>query len=507
MIFATRWNAILERGIHCSENYNFCKASTKSGMGKIEAPGDKSLEFFGLLSRYFDGEASVEEIAKAAGLSTRTVWRRIKAHQEKGLDGLQRLGRADKGKRRKISAPIQEVVEGLYLRTPKPTVVWIHEQLVQVCEQQKVRPPSYWMVWEICRNLDDRLKVLAHQGDEAYEQIYDLIIRRQSERPNHMWQGDHKELKIWAVDEQGRVGKVWLTGIVDDYSRVVPGYFLGVGPANSMRIASALRQAIWVKSDDRWPVCGIPEVFYTDRGKDFKSTHIEQAAADLGIRLVKTKRKKPRGKGKIERFFRTADLRFATRQKSTFEKPVDLQQLRATFHEWLMTDYHQRMHSEIKAVPMVKWKESNILPRLPDSAEALDLMLQKVAKPRRMWRDGIRFNNHRYSDMTLSESVGQEFTIRYDPRDASSIWIYAEQGNFLCKASCAELSGQTLEPRAIFKERARVKRELKGQVKKRLNAASDFVREGEVKLPAALVPLSVETPARRLRRHFHERNQ
>jgi len=53
---------------------------------------------------------------------------------------------------------------------------------------------------------------------------------------------------------------------------VIMGYFLGVGAANSMRIALALRQAIWRKDDQRWTVCGIPEIIYTDRGRDFNES-------------------------------------------------------------------------------------------------------------------------------------------------------------------------------------------------------------------------------------------
>lgn len=476
-------------------------------MGRTPSPGDQSLELFGLLSRYLEGEATVAEIARSAGVSPRTIWRRLKAHQEKGLRGLNRATRKDKGNRRKISDKIKEVIEGLYLKCPKPTVIWIYEQLLEACERDAIRPPSYTVTREICRTLDERLKVLAHQGDDAYEQTYDLIVRREAERPNHMWQADHKELKVWAKDKAGKVGKVWLTAILDDYSRVVTGYFLGIGPANFMRIASALRQAIWVKDDKKWTVCGIPDIFYTDRGRDFKSTHMEQAAADLGIKLVLTRRKKPRGKGKIERLFRTADSRFTSRIKSSAEKPLDLEVVREAFHEWLMTDYHQRIHSEIKKAPLQKWSDGNILPKLPVSIEALDLMLQKVGKPRLMRPDGIRFNQNRYSDMSLSQSVGQEFSIRYDPRDLSSIWVYGEEGKLVCKATCAELTGRPMSAEEIFAERARVKRELKARVKSRHKAAEDFVGAEVIAHPRQSKSEQSQPPAVKLRRHFHERYQ
>jgi hypothetical protein len=52
------------------------------------------------------------------------------------------------------------------------------------------------------------------------------IKLREAEHQNDCWQCDHKDLKIWAIDENGKIGKVWITAILDDYSRMIPGYFL-----------------------------------------------------------------------------------------------------------------------------------------------------------------------------------------------------------------------------------------------------------------------------------------
>ncbi len=132
------------------------------------------------------------------------------------------------------------------------------------------------------------------------------------------------------------------------------------------------------KGRRRWPVCGIPDLLYTDRGRDFKSTHIEQVCADLKIKVVRTRRRKPRGRGKIERFFKTVDQRFTHKRKNEKTEPVSLSVLEAEFHEWLMTEYHQKKHKGMKTAPMVKWNEGKCLARLPESLDVLDLMLHKV---------------------------------------------------------------------------------------------------------------------------------
>lgn len=107
--------------------------------------------------------------------------------------------------------------------------------------------------------------------------------------------------------------KPWLTVILDDYSRAVAGYFLSFEAPSGLHTSLALRQAIWRKEGPRWTVCGITEVLYPDNGSDFTSRHLEQVGADLKIRLVFSIPGKPRGRGRIERFFRTLTFSWRAR--------------------------------------------------------------------------------------------------------------------------------------------------------------------------------------------------
>jgi putative transposase len=96
-----------------------------------------------------------------------------------------------------------------------------------------------------------------------------------------------------------------LSVILDEYSRALMGYRLSFDPPSAYQTALTLRQAIWGKNDARWPACGIPDAFYTDHGSDFTSKHMEQVAANVSMRLIFSQPGRPRGRGKIERFFRT----------------------------------------------------------------------------------------------------------------------------------------------------------------------------------------------------------
>jgi transposase InsO family protein len=151
---------------------------------------------------------------------------------------------------------------------------------------------------------------LAHDGTKTYSNAFEWIHRREAAGPNAIWQADHTPLDILLVRPDGEAAKPWLSTVIDDYSRAVSGYFLSFEDPSALHTSLALRQAIWRKEDSRWIVCGIPEVLYTDNGSDFTSQHLEQVGADLKIRLVFSTLGKPRGRGRIERFFSTVNEMF-----------------------------------------------------------------------------------------------------------------------------------------------------------------------------------------------------
>src|SRR5690348_14209232 len=109
---------------------------------------------------------------------------------------------------------------------------------------------------------------------------------------------------------------------------------------------------------------------------------------------------------------------------------------------FLVEAYNQRVHSETGVAPQARWEADRFLPRLPDSLEQLDLLLLTVAKPRRVHQDGIHFQGFRYIETTLAAYVGEDVTIRYDPRDMAEVRVYFHD-EFVCRAINPELAGET----------------------------------------------------------------
>ncbi len=449
-------------------------------------PEEIALERYQKIRPFLQEQATLEEITKLTNTARRTLYNWVKAFKRDGLNGLTPRSRKDKGQRRSANEDLIKLIKGLYLKTPTAPVSAIHRIVQEVCTRNGWRVPSYDVVHDIASNIAPALKTLAHDGDKAYKQAYDLIHRREAEQPNEIWQADHTPLDIVVLDLSGKAVKPWLTAILDDYSRAVPGYYLGFDPPSSMRIATALRQGIWRKKEPGWSVCGIPDKLYSDRGSDFTSKHLDQISIDLKFELVQTLPAQPQGKGKVERFFNTINQMFLSslpgyspRRSGQVEPVLTLEELDQKFRSWLIDQYLQREHSETGMTPSSRWESFPFLPRMPDSLEQLDVLLLTVAKPRRVQRDGIRFQGFRYFDVNLSGYVGEYVTIRYDPRDLAEIYVYADDA-LVCRAVCFELSDKTVGLKDIIKARNHRKKQLNQDLRELLIVADKHVRSKSI---------------------------
>lgn len=411
------------------------------------------------------------QIAREQGIILRTARRWVKRYRQDGLAALARKERNDKDQR-KLSATLQETIEGLALRKPRLSAATVHRKAVEAATKLGEHPPSYSLVYALISKLEPALVTMAHDGAKAYSESFDLVHRTEAEAPNAIWQADHTELDILAKDEEGNPRRPWLTIILDDYSRAVSGYMLSFAAPSAIQTALALRQAIWRKPQAGWHVCGIPQVLYTDHGSDFTSQHLEQVTVDLKIRLVFSAVGRPRGRGKIERFFDSLSqvllsrLPGYARRESERRAVLSLPELTQEIENYLIHEYLVTPHSATGQAPQTRWEAGGFLPQMPESLEKLDLLLLTVPKARRVHPDGIRFMGMRYIDPTLAAYVGEEVILRYDPRDMAEVRVFYKN-RFLCRAVCQELAGETVPLRDIVRARDRQRRELRQTLEER----------------------------------------
>lgn len=444
---------------------------TLTALSEVERT--RALLRFQMLRPHLEDGIALTTVAEETHLPLRTAQRWVASYQKEGLSGLVRKHRCDAGKRH-LSEQMQQLIEGIALQKPPLTVSAIHRQVCEAAKKRGENPPSYWQVRDIVKHLSVALTTLAHQGDKVYSQRFDLIHRREAEAPNAIWQADHCLLDLLVLREGKEPARPWLTVVEDDYSRAIAGYYLTFDAPSTLSTSLALRQAIWRKEDARWHICGIPAVFYSDNGSDFTSHHLEQVSADLKMQLVFSTPGKPRGRGRIERFFRTVNQLllcelpgYTPPMGATRGQPqLTLPELDKCFREFLLNGYHQRVHSDTKILPQERWEAGGFLPQMPESLEQLDLLLLTVPKTRRIRPDGIHFLGMRYIDPTLAAYVGEEVLLRYDPRDIAEVRVFY-QNRFLCRAICQELAGETVPLREIQRARNSRRKELRQTLKDR----------------------------------------
>ncbi len=477
------------------------------------APRPLALERFGLLRPALEDGVPLAHVARQHQVQLRTLQRWLRAYRQHGLAGLARKPYRNRGHRR-LPGELEQLIEGLALRRPRLSCAAVYREVATVATARGWAAPSYATVYSIIRDLDPALVTLAHQGPKVYADRFDLLYRREASRPNELWQADHTELDVRVLDERGRPARPWLTVILDDYSRAVAGYALSLHAPSSIQTALALRQAIWRKADPHWAVCGIPETFYSDHGSDFTSQHLEQVAADLPMALVFSIAGTPRGRGKIERIFETVNQCFLCHQPGYTpagsppgKGVLTLPELDGRLRAYFVESYQRQPHSETGVPPQIRWEADGFLLRLPDSLEELDLLLLTVAKPRRVHQDGIHVQGFRYLDVTLAAYVGEEVTIRYDPRDMAEVRVYLGE-TFVCRAITPELAGETVALTDIIRARNRRRRELRAVLTEHaatVEALLGLRRGDEVPPVPEPEPATAPVPARpRLKSYVNE---
>ncbi|MEA5504405.1 Mu transposase C-terminal domain-containing protein [Halotia wernerae UHCC 0503] len=220
-----------------------------------------------------------------------------------------------------------------------------------------------------------------------------------------------------------------------------------------------------------WGTYGLPQYLYTDGGKDFRSQHLEQVAAELGIVLCL--RRKPADGGIVERPFGTFNREFFStlpgytnsnvRQRSPDAESnacLTLLQLEQLLVRYLVDNYNQAVDSRMgDQSRIVRWESGRIaqLPLLGD--RELDICLMRRDR-RTVYRSGyIQFANLSYQGEHLAAYAGESVIIRYNPQDITTVLIYQLQESrevFVTRAHAQGWETETLsyrEAQAISQRR------------------------------------------------------
>jgi len=137
--------------------------------------------------------------------------------------------------------------------------------------------------------------IVARYGEEMWERehmVFDTFVNRAVRTLQYVF-ADHWLIDLFIVDEatRSRLNRLWLTLLIDAYSRSVLGMALLYETPSIASIQSALKHAIWPKVSHRelgieaeWVCYGIPQQLSLDNAWAHHSSSLEKLARGISHR-------------------------------------------------------------------------------------------------------------------------------------------------------------------------------------------------------------------------------
>ena len=397
---------------------------------------------------------SFAALAKAYGVSTRSISRWISDYEQDGIAGLIRKPRTDAGM---TSLTDEEIVfiQGAYLQPIRPKMTHIYKIYVQKAVEMGWDVVSLSSVKRAIKDIPAEMKILAHEGVRKYRASCMPKITRSYEDllVNEYWVGDGHTLAIWTPKD-GRVMRYTFSAWMDMRSRAITGYAIAKH-SNSEVIAAALVSGI--------RGFGAVANLYMDNGKDYRSKYLNAGMADsrykflqdyegifkaLNIGTTYATPYHPWAKP-IERFFQTFSSELSRYivgycGETIEERPHNLnkedilvygigieevEKLIAGYIE----QYNHRAQSALKGKSPMEIIEETDHARSDIISDAeLDILMLRVDK-RKITASGIKMFGVWYWHDELYKYYNRDCVLRYDPRRRNELYVYVD-GKRICIA-------------------------------------------------------------------------
>ena len=267
---------------------------------------------------------------------TLRVW--IRRYRRGGLEALEDKPRASLG----ITALTDEQIE-LACRLKREVPERSLERLIRIMEQMKLVEPGAVRRSTLHRALQ-REGLSARQCRVSDREDLD---RFEAVAPNDLWQSDLLK-GPWLPDplRPGKARRACLYAFLDDHSRLLlHGRF-------SFKEDLPALELVFRRCLQKY---GAPKRVYYDNGATYRSRHIKQVVAELGIHpVIYTRAYRPMGHGKIEALNQYIRSAFLAELKASNITTLDA--LNEAFVAWSDYEYNRKVHSETGQAPRERWR-------------------------------------------------------------------------------------------------------------------------------------------------------
>lgn len=355
-----------------------------------------------------------------------------------------------------------------------------YRELVVACDAAGIKPPSYPTLIERIKAAENAKTLRARHGKRMAYQMSEFIDVLYVDTPVHGSRPfqyvhiDHTQLDIELISSRtGKpLGRPWLSLAVDAYSRRIFALYLTFDPPSYHSVMMTVRDMV--------RRCGrLPEFVIVDNGRDFMSLAFETFLKAMGTHTRFRPAGQPRHGAVLERMFGQANTEYIhnlsgntkatknVRMTTGKHMPVNfaewtLEHMYYGITHWATEYYDQERHPALDCSPreayqrglsqagarahrQILFNEDFLIATCPPAdREGLRVVHNQT---------GVKVNDMLYwhADFRDPRYAGQKYPVRYDPWDASSVyvrlkdrWVRAQCRNLMGLGQLTELERRTL---------------------------------------------------------------
>lgn len=354
------------------------------------------------------------------------------------------------------------------------------------------RIPTYHQFYYWFKKLEDpQLDFQLRHSQKEFELKHRPILSNstlETDGPGTRFQIDATIADVYLVSSFDRnliIGRPIVYGVIDVYSRLLTGIYVGLEGPSWVGAMMALDNMVTDKvafcttynieiDDSQWPAHHLPEIIIADRG-EFEGYSVENLINNFNVKIENTSPYRGDLKGIIERQFRTINGKVKRRSPGAIQKEYRERgdrdyRLDATLNlvEFTKVIIHLVLHHNQKIIekyPLEKemiveqltatpinlwnWGIANKKGRLQTVSNQNILRLNLLPKGKaRITRAGIKFKGLSYgSDKALNEQwylkmKNQSIEVVFDPRSMDQIYIPHSDGQNFDICYLLDTSGQ-----------------------------------------------------------------
>lgn len=370
------------------------------------------------------------------------------------------------------------------------SVTLCHGIYLNICEEHAVTPLSLKSFGKIIEKHRSHQQTKGRVGEKAaYNEeppylVLEYTTPRHGNRPFHIGHIDHTPLPIKTISKSGKTTQqtIWLTLLIDAYSRYVLAIYLSFDPPSYRSCMMVIRECVRIHGR-------IPHWIVVDNGSDFQSIYFETLIG----RLESHKKDRPKGKPKfgsvVERVFQTtidqfiSNLLGATHDMNprqigrdvdpTLKAVWSYEKLLVRLQGYLSDVYHTNIHSTLGQSPKAalvqgiqsfgershiffSYTQTFIILTCPSTAKGSAKVTAKGVK--------INYLCYRCPEMDLPGVLGSRLDVRYDPSNLGIAYVFINNAWQICYSEYYPIfKGYTEKQIRITTNHLRLKAKLLGQ--------------------------------------------